>query len=843
MGPRELAFPIVRVPIPMEMASATSSDGGMTTPAGRSKQHSSKRQHGNSSRKSHYSRQPSETRQSDSPMERETFVPSRDIVVPERVDYLTQYNQHNDLNNHYYTPQRNQNRQQFISQTYQRDTSSMTRPYDHQAPTQAHNKSSSDEQESSKQRRKNKVKGNRRKDVSSSSSSSSHIYQHQQQKQQQQQQHDQLDGYSDNNSKKSKQSLLSRASKQLKKKMGNKEETINQDLPSHVNYTNDEDTHVREARDPSPTNEIKSSTMNPLKSSGRDQKSSNNLKRLGLGEGNWVYSYSGSSPGPGQPAGYQGLIQTFPSLAEYSSGSTISTAFTNQLEDNAISPKNNKLKSTVVMSPITEKGHHNGEGQNQQQENLALQRKQHMHVTQHVDHKQQLRETAIPINAVREEEEEEEGQRQQLDELAPPQRNYAQSTDASSSVSKAKALQQAWRRNAELQREVNELKNQMAQREEQMKNQSSKLTEELKKLKMKSEAMANTKTVEYDRQLEAYKSECSVYRERLLQKERQNTKMEQALYTERSKVLSLESENEKLVNVASEKVGNAVTLGNAKSTELKSYMDQCEKYRESIVELERKVMSMEGNLNAKSAIATTLEEEKKLLASELAELKTSNVTIKSELIDKDAEIISLQSDRSVLQSKCSKLETTLNGINNVSTDDKQIIAMLEDENATLLTQLKEKSAIAERLQISAEHQNRVQEENASLKRKNEELIAKELQMKEELSKSEVFSSNTGELFHALLIRPYLSLSCSLIQYTCPFFQRDFVKCWPIVKSLFLLYRMTFLLHEQIITSSSQTSAKSTLLKLMALRQCWKQPRLQNVRQKSRTIVSRIKYFH
>ncbi len=734
MGPRELAS-IVRVPIPMEMASATSSDGGMTTPAGRSKQHSSKRQHGNSSRKSHYSRQPSETRQSDSPMERETFIPSRDIVVPERVDYLT--NQHDNLNNHYYTPQRNQNRQQFISQTYQRDTSSMTRPYDHQVPTQAHNKSS-DEQESSKQRRKNKVKGNRRKDVSSSSSSS-HIYQHQQQKQQQQQ-HDQLDGYSDNNSKKSKQSLLSRASKQLKKKMGNKEEMIN------------EDTHVREARDPSPTNEIKSSIMNPLKSSGRDQNSSNNLKRLGLGEGNWVYSYSGSSPGPGQPADYQGLIQTFPSLAEYSSGSTISTAFTNQLEDIAISPKTNKLKSTVVMSPITEKGYHNGEGQTQQQENLALQRKQHVHVTQHADHKQQLRETAM---LEEEEEEEEEGQRKQLDELAPPQRNYAQSTDASSSVSKAKALQQAWRRNAELQREVNELRNQMAQREEQMKNQSSKLTEELKKLKMKSETMANTKTVEYDRQLEAYKSECSVYRERLLQKERQNTKMEQALYSERSKVLSLESENEKLVNVANEKVGNAVTLGKAKSSELKSYMDQCEKYRESIVELERKVMSMEGNLNAKSAIATTLEEEKTLLASELAEMRASIITIKSELSDKDAEISSLQSDRSVLQSKYSKLETTLKGINNVSTDDKQIIVMLEDENASLLTQLKEKSAIAERLQISAGHQNRVQEENVSLKRKNEELIAKELQMKEELSKSEVFSSNTGESFHAFLIRHYL----------------------------------------------------------------------------------------
>ena len=233
-----------------------------------------------------------------------------------------------------------------------------------------------------------------------------------------------------------------------------------------------------------------------------------------------------------------------------------------------------------------------------------------------------------------------------------------------------------------------------------------------------------------------------------MQKERQNTKMEQALYTERRKVLSLESENEKLVNVANEKVGNAVSLGKAKSSELKSYMDQCEKYRESIVELERKVMLMEGNLNAKSAIATTLEEEKTLLASELAEMRASNVTIKSEISDKDAEISSLQSDKSVLQSKCSKLETTLKGINNVSTDDKQIIVMLEDENATLLAQLKEKSAIAERLQISADHQNRVQEENASLKRKNEELIAKELQMKEELSKSEVFSSNTGESIHA-----------------------------------------------------------------------------------------------
>lgn len=561
-------------------------------------------------------------------------------------------------------------------------------------------------------------------------------------------QHHSHDGYSDNGSNKSKQSFLSRASKQLRKKMA-------KELLSEVSYRNDDQGQVREARDPSPTNEVKSSSI-ALNSNSDRNINNNGRKREGLRGGEWVYS---GSPG-GRAEAFHGLIQAFPSLEEFSSGSTISTASTNKLgEFIDIAPMMTQMKSKMAMSPIMEKDYHNHRG-NRQENIITVQMKEltGRHLVTKDEEIKKLRETAQ--NAIREKEE----VQKQSKEVSPPKtlsRNTHERSqmNETSSTSKTTVLTASFqnsiastenrqhaahaRRNAELEREVDDLRKKLAQQEKEMKNEALQLSEELRKQKQKTEDIqeeANVKINEY----EAYKGACSVYREKLLQKERENAKTEQALYNERRKVLSLESENEKLISVAEEKIGNAVTLEKAKTTELKNYMDQCEKYRDRVLELERKLMSVEGTLTATNAIAKTLEEEKKTLSSELNQAKASNVTFKSKISDKDAEISSLQSDASNLESKNSKLEAALKDIKSKAEDDKQTIVVLEDENACLLAQLKEKSLVIENLQKYADQYKRIEDENASLKRNNDELVANDLQIKEELCKSEVFSTNTGK---------------------------------------------------------------------------------------------------
>lgn len=561
------------------------------------------------------------------------------------------------------------------------------------------------------------------------------------------QQQQQQDGCSEDGSKKSKRSLLSRASRKLKKKIAKEENShvLPSEVPSKGEFRDGGGSeYTREARDPSPTIGMKSRYHN-----------NNGVKEIALPEGDWVYS--GMSP---HQTDYQGLIQAFPSLGEFSSGSTISTAFTNQLDDVVLSPGMSQIKS---MATIMER-QGNGMPVHTKQGNIGTLQQQELrshHLSSNGKEYKHLQGTAQ--NAVQEKD-----LQKQPDEATLPQSHRSRSTSFASSTSKTSNLNVSFlngttsieskqhaahaKRNAELEIEVDGLRNQLARQERVTESETQKLIEELRKQNQKFEAMqgnANTKINQYtnqlERDLEAYKGECSVYRERLVQKERDNAKMEQTLYNERKKVLSLEAENEMLLNVAEERVGNVMTLEKAKSSELKSYMDQCEKYRERVLGLERKVMSMESALNATNSIATTLEVEKKAISSELSQTKAKLTTFQSEISDKDAEISSLQSEIVNLQSTSSTLEAALKGIESKVNDGNQSIAMLENENASLVDQLKEKSLTAEKLQTSVAKYKQIEDEVASLKRKNDELTENELQMKEDLSKSEVFSSNTERL--------------------------------------------------------------------------------------------------
>ena len=678
---RDPSCPKVRIPIP---AQKSFNSGSLP---GRSKKEQHKKLEHDVSMRLHYSRQPSEERQAaSSPMGRETFLPTRSYDVSERrdaVESLPSYYEQHELANQYhkYTPQQRGGNQNRSNPKSHHRVSTIPRPHDYRASSQVHLPLSSHNDSS----HEHSNQGNRRQSSSSRdmdlTNRNTEMEVHRQQQQ---------DGYSDDGSKKSKKSLLSRASRKLKKKMIKEEN--NHVLPPEGEIRYDEGSHyTREARDPSPTMGTNSRYQN-----------NNGVKEISLPEGDWVYS--GKSP---NQAAYQGLIQAFPSLGEFSSGSTISTAFTNQLDGVVLSPRMSQIKPKAVQ-------------------------KQPEEVTLSSNH----RSRSTPLTSA----------------TSKASSLNASAQNDSTSLENKQHAEQA-RSNAKMsESDVNGLRNQLARQEKLMESETKKLIEELRKQKNQFEAMqgdANTKINQYTNQvesdLEAYKSECSVYRERLLQMETDNAKMEQALRNERKKVLSLEEENEMLIKAAEEKVGDVMTMEQAKSSELKSYMDQCEKYRERVLGLERKVMSMESALNATSSITATLEEEKETMISELSQAKANMATFKSEISDKDAKIGSLQSDIANLQSASSKLEASLKDVESKANDDNQSIVMLENENASLLVQLKEKTLMVDNFEASTAKYRQIEDENASLKRKNDELTAKELQMKEELSKSEVFSSNTERL--------------------------------------------------------------------------------------------------
>ncbi len=698
--PREPVFPTVRIPIPaaqkMEYASSNSSGINKSNSLpDRSKKQLSKLEYDDFMRR-HYSNQPlEEQRAISSPM----YSPTRSYDVSERrdaVESLPSSYQHDEVTNqHYttYTPQLRDGKHHHSKLQHHQRVSIIPRPHDYRASSPAPPQVSYQPQNGSNQQQI-KVKSSRSRAVgviNRKAEIESHSQQHQHQ-----------DGYSDDGSKKSKKSLISRASRKLKKKIA--KEQNNHTFPVEEVRNDEGSQYTRDARDPSPTIGIKSRYHN-----------NNVVKEIALPEGDWVYS--GRSP---NGTDYQGLIQAFPSLGEFSSGSTISTAFTNHLGD-------------VVVSSGSEQD-----------------RIKHLHRSdQH----------AVDDN---------EKVQKQSDEMTLPTNHRSSSTSFSSSTSKTSSVKPSFRigttsseskqheeqarHNAQLESEVDDLRNQLARQERVTEIETKKLIEELRKQKQQFQAMqgnANNKINQYksqgERDLEAYKGECFVYRERLVQMEKDNAKMEQAVYNERKKVLSLEAENEMLIKAAEEKVGNVMTLEKAKSSELRSYMEQCEMYRQRVLDLERKVMSMESALSSTTSIATALEEEKNTMSSELSQAEANVATLKSETSDKDVKIGSLQSEIANLQSASSNLEAALKNAESKANDDNQSIATLENENSSILDQLKEKSMLVEKLQISSAKYKEIEDENASLRRKNDELAAKEMQLKEELSKSEVFSSNTERL--------------------------------------------------------------------------------------------------
>lgn len=245
--------------------------------------------------------------------------------------------------------------------------------------------------------------------------------------------------------------------------------------------------------------------------------------------------------------------------------------------------------------------------------------------------------------------------------------------------------------------------------------------------------------------LNAYKKECAAHRERILQKERENAKMEQMLYNERRKVLSLESENVMLLNVADEKIGNAHNSERAKQSELNSYRDQCEKYRDRVLQLERKVITVESALESTGKIARALEDEKQASIPKLEQLKKANAELTNKLSEKESELLAFQDELTALRSKWSTVEERMVQSKEKSDESDKTISVLESENDNLLRKLQLQESTLAQLREQDSQFKQLEADNLSLKRKNDELMSKDLEMKEKLDDSQGIASNTQRI--------------------------------------------------------------------------------------------------
>ena len=317
--------------------------------------------------------------------------------------------------------------------------------------------------------------------------------------------------------------------------------------------------------------------------------------------------------------------------------------------------------------------------------------------------------------------------------------------------------------------ELQRMKRKMIEQEDEMDNKVAKLHQELLKheyelrdmseqeQKLKAmEVAADKKFSDYVSQLssdlEAYKGECAAYRERILEKERENAKMEAQLYEEQKKVASLESKNQMLLNIADDNASHTTSSDLAKDTELAAYREQCQKYRQRVLDLERKVMTAESTIEASGKIATSLEEDKKCISTQLEEFMSNNATLEAnnqalqlKLEEKEREVNSCQEEMSTLKSEWSHAKTEMDDVKEKADEDRQTVRILESENASLLQKLDESNASLAKLQVTADRCTQVEEENKTLKKSNDDLTSKHLEMSKEVNNAQCLASNTERL--------------------------------------------------------------------------------------------------
>ncbi|KAL7551867.1 hypothetical protein ACHAWF_015085 [Thalassiosira exigua] len=321
--------------------------------------------------------------------------------------------------------------------------------------------------------------------------------------------------------------------------------------------------------------------------------------------------------------------------------------------------------------------------------------------------------------------------------------------------------------NGSLSSDLNQMKIRLIEQESEMELRQKAAEKELRKQERELEALriqeqkasdtdaaADAKLKAYvtqlSRDMDAYKEECAAYRQRILENEREKAKLELVLYEEQKKVQSLESENKMLLNIAEDNASHASSSNRALQDELAAYKHQNVNYCQRVLDLESKVLSTEGALEATSQAAAALEQEKNVILTQaeqwkmnLTERDAALVESESLLIEKDSELKSLQTKLSALETKLSATEGNIADAN-VKADENA--KTLESENADLLQKLRDANISIERLQTTvADRCVLLENENEKLKQHNNDLAQKDIERTHEVNAAKGLVSNTERL--------------------------------------------------------------------------------------------------
>ena len=157
-------------------------------------------------------------------------------------------------------------------------------------------------------------------------------------------------------------------------------------------------------------------------------------------------------------------------------------------------------------------------------------------------------------------------------------------------------------------------------------------------------------------------------------------------------------------------------------------------------------------MEASGQLATSLEEDKQCITTQLEEFKSNNATLEannqalqSKLEEKEREVNSCQEEMSTLKSEWSHAKTEMDDVKEKADEDRQTVRILESENASLLQKLDESNASLAKLQVTADRCTQVEEENKTLKKSNDDLTSKHLEMSKEVNNAQCLASNTERL--------------------------------------------------------------------------------------------------
>ena len=310
--------------------------------------------------------------------------------------------------------------------------------------------------------------------------------------------------------------------------------------------------------------------------------------------------------------------------------------------------------------------------------------------------------------------------------------------------------------------ELQRMKEKLIEQEEEMSGKVTVLERELRKHEKELRHMGvrdlKVKANEADyisqlaAELDAYKVECASHRNRILQKEREVANMERLLDEERHKTLSLESENQMLLNIADDNVCHSTDVDRARINELTAYKEQCDKYRERVLELTRDALVKEEALEATGKLAAEHEEETKSLLAQLEKMNSSNISheatnecFRTKLENEESKTKSLEAELSKLKSQCSAAQSDVVDAKHKADEDKRLMSNLESENATLLQKLNDSKASLEKLQTIASRCNETEEENDLLRKRNDDLLSEQVEMSKEVHDARSLASNITRL--------------------------------------------------------------------------------------------------